>query len=296
MWLAGRWVEMFDMKRALYAEGDGGEGAGDDGGKGGDDKSDITKQFTEFATNTNKTLTTLMNELKGLKKGDSTKALEAKITALEAKLNPAKQDADSEESEETEEESAKSKVEGKKTVDPDVAALRKQIKQLEADSKKHQENLTAEQQRREVAETKHRNSELDRHLAEALTEVKAINIKDATKFLKSDSGWTDKDGEWVFTDGDEEVSISVAVEKLLPKYMREPVTRRGGSGGQGSGLHDTSSKAQLQQIAIDAGILAKKMRGADEYVSTATAAKRAAVEAGVDPQVIVRAIMAAPAA
>ncbi len=288
------------------AAGDGDPGSGDGGQSGGEvfnaqtAVDELKGTLAALQKDIGKT-SKFGGEIAGLK------AMISKLTETVATLKPLEevQEGDSNgEVEEVEEAPPKRgrprKVEAEnppKTGDAGseaaLAALQKQIKELQGQVKRASDETATERTARVAAETKQRNLERDRGLLDAATAVglaDEVQPRDVLRFFGPDCEFDDEADTWVYADGDERMSLSDAVKKFLPKYMQKPKTRTGGSGGQSPGSNNGPSRQQLKENAIAVGA---KVRSNPRLMSQYSQAKKAFTDAGGDVTEIIDAVAGA---
>lgn len=172
-----------------------------------------------------------------------------------------------------------------------MAALQKQIKDLQSQVNVARDETSTERTARIAAETKQRNLERDRSILDTATTIGLaddVDPKHVIRHFKDDCKFDADADEWVYVDGDEEIPLADAVKKHLPKYMQKPKTRQGGSGQGSPGSPNGPSKAQLKINAVDLGVKARANGG--RSMSQYNAAKKAFVEAGGDVTEIIDAV------
>lgn len=150
-----------------------------------------------------------------------------------------------------------------------IEILEKRFQQKEKD---YQEQLARERTAREEAERKHKLTERDRLLAEALDGVGVVNKTIGFRYFKDQIVEDEIDGTWMYRTHDGKiVPIKEGVEFELPLELKPSAIKAGGTGVTGAtpGGRKTSLQKQLEQIEADLSNLGKQhaqTRGADEHV------------------------------
>lgn len=108
-----------------------------------------------------------------------------------------------------------------------------------------QSGFEAEQAMREIAEEEALISERDSMLQRALLKNNCLDIKNALKLFEDMVEIDTDTGQWFIVDDENntEYSLAEGVAKLLPDYMKKPLTQRSGS-GSGSPSLDNATDVQ----------------------------------------------------
>ena len=266
----------FENPFLCSAEPDGdGDGGGDGDGDGGEQKPDFTKLFTDFSTKMEGTLGKLQKELGEVKKShggssESVKALQAKLDAMEEKLNkpPVVDDDDKDKA---------------RRPSREQAEIQAELDKLKKANEKVQQELEAANQRASTAETKRRNSLRDSSLQSELAKQDAVDPLKMTPLFRDKTTWDEDSESWLWQDGDNLITIEAGLKKELDAspWMVKAKAVAGGSGGQGGRGRGESSKTKLMEDAVALGVAAGRSGGRDG-VSLYTQALNKAKEGGVD--------------
>lgn len=279
------------LMSAEPGEGDD-SGGGANSGDGDASKSDGNQDAVDLANLQRELRATLSGLQKDIREGHQTAAsalkvvseLRAEIDAL--KSSPHKGDADADSSD-------KDKAGGGDESAQKMSALEKQLKAVEKTLEAERKRAQDSEDRRMQSERRTRESERDRRILEV---ARANGLRDdvsdeaVLRYFRPDFTYTD-DEAWATDNG---ADIANHVKTTLPAYMKKARGgNRGGSGESTPGGDHQPTLAQLRQVAIDAGIAAKKSRGGTREGAEYNRAKAAFREAGGNITEIIDAVTAA---